>query len=49
LLGLVYEKMKRYDDAIAVYEEFLQIFPESNETSAVRSFIVQIKKQMSEQ
>jgi tetratricopeptide (TPR) repeat protein len=49
LLGLIYEKMKRYDDAIATYEEFLQIFPNSNETSAVRSFIVQIKKQMSEQ
>ena len=49
LLGLIYEKMKRYDDAIATYEEFLQIFPDSSETSAVRSFIVQIKKQMSEQ
>jgi tetratricopeptide (TPR) repeat protein len=49
LLGLVYEKMKKYDEAIATYEEFLQIFPDSNESSAVRSFIVQIKKQMSEQ
>lgn len=49
LLGLVYEKMKKYDEAIATYEEFLQIFPDSNEVSAVRSFIVQIKKQMSEQ
>ena len=45
-LGLVYEKMKRYKDAIAVYEEFLRVFPDSNETSAVRSFIVQLKKQM---
>jgi outer membrane protein assembly factor BamD (BamD/ComL family) len=41
--------MKKYDEAIATYEEFLQIFPDSNESSAVRSFIVQIKKQMSEQ
>lgn len=49
LLGLVYEKMKKYDDAIATYEEFLRIFPESNEASAVRSFIVQIKKLQSGQ
>ena len=45
LTGLIYEKMKRYDEAIKIYEEFLRIFPDSNETSAVRSFIVQIKKQ----
>jgi len=49
LLGLIYEKMKKYDDAIAVYEEFLRVFPDSNESSAVRSFIVQIKKLQSEQ
>lgn len=49
LLGLIYEKMKKYDEAIAVYEEFLRIFPDSNESSAVRSFIVQIKKLQSEQ
>lgn len=45
-LGLVYEQMKKYKEAISVYEEFLQVFPESNETTAVRSFIVQLKKQM---
>ena len=45
-LGLAYEKIKRNKDAIAVYEEFLRVFPDSNETSAVRSFIVQLKKQM---
>ena len=49
LLGLVYEKMKKYDEAIAVYEEFLRVFPDSNEADAVRSFIVQIKKLQSEQ
>ena len=49
LLGLIYEKMKKYEDAIAVYEEFLRVFPDSNESSAVRSFIVQIKKLQSEQ
>lgn len=49
LLGLVYERMKKYDAAIATYEEFLRIFPDSNEASAVRSFIVQIKKQKSGQ
>jgi tetratricopeptide (TPR) repeat protein len=49
LLGLIYEKMKKYDDAIAVYEEFLRVFPDSNEASAVRSFIVQIKKLQSGQ
>ena len=48
LLGLVYEKMKKYKDAIAVYEEFLRVFPDSNETSAVQSFIVQLKKQMND-
>ncbi len=45
-LGLAYEKMKKYKDAIAVYEEFLRTFPDSNETTAVQSFIVQLKKQM---
>jgi tetratricopeptide (TPR) repeat protein len=49
LLGLVYEKMKKYDEAISVYEEFLRFFPDSNEASAVSSFIVQIKKLQSGQ
>jgi len=48
-LGLAYEKMNKYDEAIAVYEEFLRVFPESSEATAVQSFIVQLKKQISEQ
>jgi tetratricopeptide (TPR) repeat protein len=49
LLGLIYERMKKYDDAIAIYEEFLRIFPNSNEADAIRSFITQIRKQRSEE
>lgn len=49
LLGLALERMKKYKDAIALYEEFLQVFPDSNEASAIESFIVQIKKQMNEE
>ncbi len=48
LLGLAFEKMKKFDEAIAVYEEFLRVFPDSNEATAVNSFILQLKKQMSE-
>lgn len=44
LLGLIYEREKRYAEAIATYEEFLRIFPNSTEATAVRSFIVQLKK-----
>lgn len=46
LLGLVYERQKKYDDAIRIYNEFLERFPDSNEAPTVRSFIEQIKKQM---
>lgn len=49
LLGLIYEREHRYADAIAIYEEFLRLFPNSNEASAVRSFIEQIKIQMKDQ
>jgi tetratricopeptide (TPR) repeat protein len=45
LLGLVYEKQKKYDEAIRIYNEFLARFPESNEAPTVRSFIEQLKKQ----
>lgn len=49
LLGLIYERQKQFSEAISLYEEFLRLFPDSNEATAVRSYIVQIKKQMSEQ
>ena len=45
LVGLIYERQKRYADAIALYEEFLQIFPDTAEATAVRSFITQLKKE----
>jgi tetratricopeptide (TPR) repeat protein len=48
LLGLIYERQKRYNEAIALYEEFLRMFPNSNDATAVRSFIEQLKKQMAE-
>ena len=49
LLGLIYEKQKKYKEAIALYEDFLRLFPDAAEAEAVRSFIIQIKKQMAEQ
>ena len=49
LLGLIYERQKKYTEAIATYEEFLRIFPTSSEATAVRSFIVQLKKDMAVQ
>jgi tetratricopeptide (TPR) repeat protein len=48
LLGDSYERAKMYKEAIAVYEEFLRIYPDTNEAVTVRSFITQIKKQMAE-
>lgn len=49
LLGLIYERQKKYTDAIALYEEFLRIFPNTVEATAVRSFIVQLKKDQNPQ
>jgi tetratricopeptide (TPR) repeat protein len=46
LLGLIYERQKKYPEAISVYEEFLQFFPDTADSTAVRSFIIQLKKQM---
>lgn len=46
LLGVAYEKQRKFAEAIKVYEEFLRTFPDSNETEAIRSFIVQAQKQM---
>lgn len=49
LIGRIHEGQKKYKDAIAVYEEFLRVFPDSDEAEAVRSFIVQIKKEIARQ
>ena len=48
LLGLILEKMRYYEDAIALYKEFLKIFPGTPEAVAVESFIVQLEKQLKE-
>jgi tetratricopeptide (TPR) repeat protein len=44
LLGLIYEKQKKTAEAIATYEEFLRLFPDAVEATAVRSFITQLQK-----
>ncbi len=49
LLGEIYEKRKKFPEAIKIYEKFIRDFPDSDERSAVESFIVQVKKQMQEQ
>jgi tetratricopeptide (TPR) repeat protein len=49
MYGLAFEKMKRYKEAINVYEDFLRDFPDTSEATAVQSFIVQLKKQMSDE
>jgi tetratricopeptide (TPR) repeat protein len=49
LLGLVYERQKKWDDAIAVYQDFLKLFPNLPESESVRSFIVQIQKEKEQQ
>ncbi|MEO6588487.1 MAG: tetratricopeptide repeat protein [Pyrinomonadaceae bacterium] len=46
LLGEIYEKQKKFPQAIKIYEKFIRDFPDSDERTAVESFIVQIKKQM---
>lgn len=45
LLGEIYEKQKKFPEAIKIYERFLKDFPDSDERTAVESFIVQIRKQ----
>lgn len=49
LLGNVYEKMQKYPEAIAIYEEYLRLFPDTNEATTFRSYIVQVRKLMAEQ
>ncbi|HTK39178.1 MAG TPA: tetratricopeptide repeat protein [Pyrinomonadaceae bacterium] len=45
LLGLVYERQNKFDEAIAIYQEFLRLFPNSIEAPTIQSFIDQVKKQ----
>jgi len=49
LLGLIYERQRKFKEAITLYEKFLEIFPNAAESDAVRSFIIQIRKQMADQ
>lgn len=49
MMGEIYEKQKKFPEAIKIYERFLRDFPDSDERTAVESFIVQIKKQQAEQ
>ncbi len=49
LLGDAYEKAKMEAEAVKAYEDFLRLFPDTDEASVVESFIVQIKKRQQEQ
>lgn len=49
IVGLIYEKMREYEKAIVIYQDFLKTFPDEPEATAIQSFIVQIKKQMNAQ
>lgn len=44
-LGLIYETQNKNAEAIALYQEFLRLFPGHPESAAFESFIVQLKKQ----
>ncbi len=44
-LGLIYEQQNKSAEAIAVYTEFLRLFPNHPEAPAFESYIVQLKKQ----
>ena len=49
MLGRILEHQQKFKEAIALYEEFLADFPGSVDAPAVRSFIVQLQKQIDEQ
>lgn len=49
ILADIYYRARRYQEAINTYEEFLKVFPDSNEETAVRSLILQTKKEMEAQ
>jgi tetratricopeptide (TPR) repeat protein len=49
LLGDSYERAKRYREAIKVYEEYIKNFPEADDVTTFRSFIVQADKKLKEE
>lgn len=49
LLGRILEHQQKFEEAIALYQEFLADFPDSVDAPAVASFIVQLRKQLEEQ
>lgn len=49
LLGAIYEKMEKYKEAVEAYEKYLQLAPEGNLATAVRSIIDQLRRQAAEQ
>jgi tetratricopeptide (TPR) repeat protein len=49
LLGQIYEKTQKYPEAIAIYEEYLKMFPDTPESVTFRSYIVLVKKLMAQQ
>ena len=46
LLGDVHYRARNYKEAIKVYEEFLRVFPDTNEATSIRSLIVQTTREM---
>lgn len=49
LEGRILEQQRKYKEAIALYQQFLKIFPDSIDATAVQSFITQLQKQLDEQ
>ena len=46
LLGAVYEKLEKYKEAVAAYEKYLELAPNGNFASAIRSIIDQLRRQV---
>ena len=49
LLGDTYERLERYDDALAAYDKFVAVAPNHSLAPAVRSMATQLRKQIAEQ
>ncbi|HWS99579.1 MAG TPA: tetratricopeptide repeat protein [Pyrinomonadaceae bacterium] len=49
LLGAAYEKMEKYKEAVEAYEKYLELAPEGNMATAIRSVIDQLRRQAEEQ